>query len=206
VLAIGLAIVAITTPPDGAWTATVVVLCLIAWNVFTIVYVVLTDHAFRPVDTAEFVARMDARKRLRPRVLVAVLPRGDGPSLATSAALVAFAVVLILPHVDGVEVNEWLLVPLSLSILPSCCVLSVVSYALHYAQYDLDQPGLDFPGERTNAYKDSPYLSIAVATTLGATDVNITTVEMRRVVNTHVILTFLYNAVIIAILAAILIR
>ena len=38
--------------------------------------------------------------------------------------------------------------------------------------------------------------SIAVATTFGATDVNIKTPEMRRVVNLNVIVAFVYNSVI----------
>lgn len=50
------------------------------------------------------------------------------------------------------------------------------------------------------------YFSLAVATTFGATDVNVTTPRMRKVVNLHVILTFVYNSVIIALLAGILLR
>ena len=45
-----------------------------------------------------------------------------------------------------------------------------------------------------------------MATTFGATDVNVTTPRMRKVVNLHVILTFVYNSVIIALLAGILLR
>jgi uncharacterized membrane protein len=98
------------------------------------------------------------------------------------------------------------LVPASISILLSCWTLSLVSYALHYAQNDFAEPGLDFPGTRTNAFADFIYFSLAVATTFGATDVNVTTPRMRKVVNLHVILTFVYNSVIIALLAGILLR
>jgi uncharacterized membrane protein len=45
-----------------------------------------------------------------------------------------------------------------------------------------------------------------VATTFGATDVNITRPRMRRVVNLHTILTFVYNSVIVALLVSLLIR
>jgi Protein of unknown function (DUF1345) len=51
---------------------------------------------------------------------------------------------------------------------------------------------------------DSVYFSLAVATTIGATDINITTPLMRRVVNLHTVLTFLYNSVIVAVLASLL--
>ncbi len=112
----------------------------------------------------------------------------------------------ILPHVSAIEIDDWILVPVSLSILLSCWALSVVSYALHYVQYDIEQPGLDFPGDRTQAFADYMYFSLAVATTFGATDVNITTPRMRKIVNLHTILTFIYNSVIVALLAALLIR
>jgi hypothetical protein len=57
-----------------------------------------------------------------------------------------------------------------------------------------------------NAFSDFIYFSLAVATTFGATDVNVTTPRMRKVVNLHVILTFVYNSVIMALLAGILLR
>jgi uncharacterized membrane protein len=115
--------------------------------------------------------------------------------------LVAFVVVLVLPRIRAISIDDLLLVPLSLSILLSTWALSIVSYALHYAEHDLEEPGLEFPGERTNAFADYRYFSIAVATTFGATDVNIITPRMRRVVNVHTILTFIYNSVIVALLA-----
>jgi Protein of unknown function (DUF1345) len=95
----------------------------------------------------------------------------------------------VLPHIR-IRIDDWVLVPVTLSILLSCWALSLVSFALHYAQYDLETPGLDFPSDRTHAFSDYKYFSIAVATTFGATDVNITSPRMRRVVNLHTILTF----------------
>lgn len=80
----------------------------------------------------------------------------------------------------------------------------MVSYALHYAQHDADAPGLEFPGTRTNTFADYRYFAVAVATTFGATDVNITTPRMRRIVNAHTLLTFVYNSVIVALLASFL--
>ena len=77
-------------------------------------------------------------------------------------------------------------------------MLSIVSYAMHYAQRDLEEPALEFPGERANTFADYMYFSIAVATTFGATDVNITTPRMRHVVNLNTLLTFVYNTVIVA--------
>jgi uncharacterized membrane protein len=185
-----------------------VLMALLGWNLFVVVYLVLTVRAFGDSSGDEFAARIAARpgtsRRKPDRDPLA--RRGDGPTFAIEASLVAFAVVLIVPQIDAIRLDDLLLVPALLSILLSCWALSVVSYALHYAQKDLAEPGLDFPGERTHGWGDYLYFSIAVATTFGATDVNITTPRMRRVVNVHTILTFLYNSVIVALLAAVLIR
>ena len=62
-------------------------------------------------------------------------------------------------------------------------------------------------GERANTFADYMYFSIAVATTFGATDVNITTPRMRHVVNLNTLLEHLvYNTVIVALLASFLVR
>jgi uncharacterized membrane protein len=195
------------TPPSGTGgIATTVVLALVGWNTFVVAYVILTHLTFNRIDSVQFRARMARRGAKIPWIWRVLTPAGDGPTWAAESALVAFVVVLILPHVQAIEIDDWILVPVSLSILLSCWALSVVSYALHYAQYDIAQPGLDFPGDRTHAFADYMYFSIAVATTFGATDVNITTPRMRKIVNLHTILTVVYNSLIVALLAALLIR
>lgn len=68
------------------------------------------------------------------------------------------------------------------------------------------ESGFDFPGTRSHAYGDYFYFSLAVATTFGATDVNITTPSMRSATNLHTVLTFLYNSVIVATLASLLLN
>lgn len=201
-----LLVLALTPPSGTGGIATTVVLSLVGWNTFVVAYLILTHRTFNRVDSEQFRARMARRGAKIPWIWRVLTPAGDGPTWAVESALVAFVVVLVLPHVQAIEIDDWLLVPLSLSILLSCWALSVVSYALHYAQYDIEHPGLDFPGARTQAFADYMYFSIAVATTFGATDVNITTPRMRKIVNLHTILTFIYNSVIVALLAALLIR
>jgi uncharacterized membrane protein len=161
---------------------------------------------FARVDADAFAARMQARGELRRPGMQRLMPWGDGPSFAISSSLVAFAVVLLVPHVEAIRVDDWLLVPVTLTILLACWGMSVVSYALHYAQYDLAAPALEFPGDRTRAFEDYVYFSIGVATTLGATDVSVTTPQMRRIVNFNVVVAFLFNSVVVALLASILIR
>ena len=185
-------------------TATHVALLLIGWNVFAVAYVVLTASAFSRVPAEEFRRRMLLRID-RSTFVGRAMHNGAGPAFTIEASIVAFVVVLAVPQIDGIDLDAWLLVPLTLTILFSCWALSVVSYALHYGLHDLRKPGLAFPGERTNAFSDYLYFSIAVSTTFGSTDVNVTTPEMRRVVNLHTILTFLYNSVILALMVSLII-
>ena len=132
--------------------------------------------------------------------------------VATLAGVDVFAAVYIaltwrvVPHIPALRLDDWLLVPVSLSILLSCWGLSVTSDALHDAQHDLHEPGLDFPGERTHAFDDYVYFALGVATTFGATDVTVTTPRMRHIVNLNVVLAFVYNSVVVALLVSILIR
>lgn len=195
---------------DPSWDHGVpfhVVTWLVGWNLFTVLYVLMTTLTFRGHDAATFQALMDARRARRNKVWRTIDgPDRGGPIFAIQSAVIAFAVVLVLPRIDAIRVDDLVLVPITLTILLSSWGISVVSYALHYAQHDLAEPSLDFPGERTQAWADYVYFSMAVATTFGATDVNITTPSMRRVVNAHVVLTFVYNSVIVALLASLLLR
>ena len=190
--------------PAGHGVARGVVLALVGWNLFVVIYVVLTWRTFGSRDPEEFARRMQVRRDMRSRAMRRLTPAGDGPTFAIESAVVAFAVVLVLPHIHGIEVDDLLLVPITLSILFSSWGLAVISYALHYAEHDADAPGLEFPGTRTNTFADYRYFAIAVATTFGATDVNITTPRMRGIVNGHTLLTFVYNSVIVALLASFL--
>lgn len=199
-------VVSLVDPDSRGTRAAIVLLVLLGWNIFAVLYALLSVRTFSGDDAARFRRQMRARTERRTRLWRRLNPHGDGPTYAIQATIVAFAVVLVLPHVNAVEINLWLLVPVSLTILLSCWALSIVSYALHYAEKDLESPGLEFPGERTHAFADYLYFSIAVATTFGATDVTISTPRMRRVVNLHTVVTFVYNSVIVALLASLILR
>jgi uncharacterized membrane protein len=203
-VAVGLVLGAVDPALHGR--AVTVVLVLAGWNLFVVVYVALTLRTFAGTDQAEFEAKMARRRDMRSFLVRRLLPGGDGPTFALEAALVAFGVVLVLPHVNAIELDDLVLVPVTLSILLCSWALAVVSYALHYAEKDGQEAGLEFPGTRTHTFADYRYFSVAVATTFGATDVSITTPRMRRVVNLHTLLTFAYNSVIVASLASFLIH
>ncbi|GLZ45078.1 hypothetical protein Acsp06_12630 [Actinomycetospora sp. NBRC 106375] len=173
-LAVGISLNGTALLDEHVWAARTILL-LLGFDLFALVYVVLTLRTFGRVGPEEFRARMRARD----------LPSRDGgrrraapvgaPAFALEATLVALAAALVLPHVDGIVVSDLILAPVTLSILVSSWALSIAAYALHYAQRDLDEPGLEFPGRRTHDFADYRYFALAVATTFGATDVAIVT-------------------------------
>jgi uncharacterized membrane protein len=181
------------------------ILFLVGFDLFAVVYTVLTLRTFGRIGPEEFRTRMRARDATRSGVRRRSA-LGGWPAFALEATVVALAAALVLPHVPDLAADDLVLAPLTLSILFSSWALSIAAYALHYAQRDLDEPGLEFPGRRTGDFADYRYFALAVATTFGATDVSITTPAMRRVVNLHTLLTFVYNSVIVALLASFLIR
>jgi hypothetical protein len=97
-----------------------VILSLIGWNVFVVAYVVLTNRTFPGADAARFKMRMATRSVDRSAGWRWLNQREGGPTYAIEATVIAFAVVLLLPHLHWISINDWVLVPLSLSILLSC--------------------------------------------------------------------------------------
>ena len=89
-------------------------------------------------------------------------------------------------------------------------LLAHTVFAVHYTHeyfYDTErkrEPGLVFPsggddrGDHSLAYWDFLYFSFSVGMTAGATDVRIVTSRWRRMVLAHGILSFLFNAVVLA--------
>ncbi len=76
------------------------------------------------------------------------------------------------------------------------------SYALHYAylyyRSEKSAGGLEFPGEESPAQLDFAYFAFTIGTSFAVSDVNVTDPAMRRAVLGHQILSFFYNASILA--------
>jgi uncharacterized membrane protein len=76
------------------------------------------------------------------------------------------------------------------------------SYALHYAYlyYRAEESagGLAFPGEQSPDQQDFAYFAFTIGTSFAVSDVDVTDRAMRRAVLGHQILSFFYNATILA--------
>lgn len=175
----------------------------VTWDAFAVVYTVLTVVAFRGAGPDEL-AVLTRRKRQSGTVR-RMLSAGDGPSTAVTLAFVALAGAALLPRLELFtgESNETALGIALVITVVTAWIIVVLSYAVFYARRNIEEPGLDFPGNRpTHGWIDYVYFSVSVATTLGTTDVLVTTARMRRTVLAHCVLTFIFNTVIIALLIA----
>lgn len=95
-------------------------------------------------------------------------------------------------------------VPAALTALlvASAWVTMLVTYAADYARRQALRADLAFPGEEPRGFHDYLYFSAGVCTTFGATDVTVTSPELRRVVMTHGIVAFVVNTVVVALLVS----
>jgi len=178
------------------------------WDLFGLSYAVLVVIAFGRVDPADLPALLHREGAHRSRWKRYLLGGGDGPGFAVTLAVVALGGAALLPRLEAFAspAHEGLLAgTLVVAVMVSWFVV-VVSYTVHYARKDAEQPGLRFPDEGAHGFSDYFYFSLTVATTFGATDVDVVTRRMRRAVTGHAALAFLFNTVIIALLVTALTR
>ena len=114
-----------------------------------------------------------------------------------SAFALAAAVALA---ATGVSARSAVLAVGTVVLVVGAWVDVLVSFAADYARRDHRAGGLDFPGERPEAFADYVYFSAAVTTTFGPTDVTVTTREVRRLVLLHALVAFVFNTVVLALL------
>jgi uncharacterized membrane protein len=64
-------------------------------------------------------------------------------------------------------------------------LVTVVSYAVHYARIAATVGGLTFPGDKSVVFWDCVYLATQVQTTFSSSDVTIETTLTRRIITGH---------------------
>jgi uncharacterized membrane protein len=168
---------------------------LIAYNLGTVLYLVLAGHM---MVRSEF-QHMRWRARVQDGGGLAVL---GGVVVAAIVALLAMAVqVGVARDASGIAryAHEGLA---ALTVLTSWSFTQVM-FALHYAHTYYDTPGegaargLDFPGTEEPDYVDFLYAACAIGTSGQAADVCFTTRSMRRIGLLHCVLAFFFNAFLI---------
>ncbi|MFJ5680204.1 DUF1345 domain-containing protein [Streptomyces sp. NPDC093097] len=94
------------------------------------------------------------------------------------------------------------LVALALVVAAWICVLVSFAVAFHADNLVENEQASDFPGENSAAWADYVYFAMSVMTTFGATDVTVTSREMRRTVAFHSVIAYVFNTVTVASLVA----
>nr|WP_280855688.1 DUF1345 domain-containing protein [Pararoseomonas indoligenes] len=118
-------------------------------------------------------------------------------SVTASLASIA-AVALDLAGAKGTGRAEEAALLAGATILVSWTFVQVL-YAHHYAHaYWLRGEGLDFPGNEEPDFPEFLYFAMTVGMTAQVSDVTTQSAAMRRLVLGHSILSFLFNAVVVA--------
>lgn len=170
---------------------------VLAWNAAVWLYLLLVWTGMSRLDHG----------RLRQRAVA----HADGASVVLAIAVVASvaclaAVVTELAAARAANAVYTLRhLGLALSTLVGSWLLLPTEFALAYASryYDADAPGLDFPEPKGTPdvepnYVDFLYFSITIAATSQTSDVAVTTRGMRSLVLVHSVLSFAFNALVLA--------
>jgi len=167
---------------------------LVAWDAWAALYLILIYHmmAGSDIDRIRLRAKQEDEGQLMILALIA------GAALASLAAIVAelgFG-----SGGRGARQSDQLLLAI-VTILLSWGLIHTI-FALHYAHEFYEEDGgrgLLFPGgDEHPDYWDFVYFSFVVGMTSQVSDVGVTSKEMRRTVTAHGIVSFMFNAALVA--------
>jgi uncharacterized membrane protein len=164
---------------------------LSAWDVGVVLYLGLVAHMMWRSGVAE----MRERAVLEDEGQLAILVLTASAGLASMAAIFAE----LGPSAGGGR-SAVRVAHAVLTILLSWAFVHTI-FALHYAHefYDLTAGGLAFPhGDGEPDYWDFVYFSFVIGMTSQVSDVAVTSKELRRIVTAHGVLSFVFNAALLA--------
>lgn len=189
---------------DGGAPWTVVDGLLVGLAVYQLLYVLLTLVVYLPAGP-DVIARAAAAMPPRGPVhrwLLLTEP-GAGAALAVGLGAMVTAVV-VLPQTADLPsgLPQPVLVALGIVLVITAWATMVVTYAIDYLRRDVLAGGLRFAGDEPRVFGDYLYVAVAVATTFGTTDVEVTRSALRRTVTGHALAAFVFNAVVVAISVA----
>ncbi len=175
----------------------VVVKWLAAWDFYATTYLLLTWLAFRGRTPGESRTMVLAKRRrnMADRLLVAAPEQFSQAAAAT--ALVATAVAIPQARQFGAPLPVVLAV-CAVAVL-TCWLVLQAGFGMSYLRMYAERGGLDFPGDEEPNTVDFLYFSVAVGTTFGTTDVNVTQSRVRRQVLAHGVMAFMFNTLVLAV-------
>jgi uncharacterized membrane protein len=164
---------------------------LVGWDVSVVLYLALVAHMMGRSD----VERIRQRATLEDEGQVAILV------LTVLAALASLGAIFAELGASAAQSRSSLRAAHAvLTILLSWAFIHTI-FALHYAHefYDVTAGGLAFPqGGAEPDYWDFVYFSFVIGMTSQVSDVAVTSKEVRRIVTAHGVLSFVFNAALLA--------
>ena len=167
---------------------------LVGWDVAIGLYVILAVEMMARADVHQIRRRAAAQDDGAVVILV----------LTVASAMASLAAILVLLGTSaGAEAHRRSLelVLATITIGLSWAFIQAM-FALHYAHEFYDEsgvPGLAFPGgEQEPDYWDFVYFALIIGMTAQVADVGITTKEIRRTVAAHGVVSFFFNAALLA--------
>jgi uncharacterized membrane protein len=167
---------------------------LTGWDIGVALYLGLAFHVFARSDVQRI--RRNAARQDEGQLTILT-----STVAAALASLVAIFAELGTPAAGGARPHGHHLVLAAATILLSWAFIHTV-FALHYAHEFYDETaghGLSFPGEEPHPdYLDFVYFSFVIGMTSQVSDVAITSKLIRRTAIVHGIVSFLFNAALLA--------
>jgi uncharacterized membrane protein len=164
---------------------------LVGWDVGVVIYLALVAHMMWRSD----IDRIRRRAVLEDEGQFAILVFTVLAALASLGAIFAELGTGASGGRSALRVAH-----AALTILLSWALIHTI-FALHYAHefYDVTAGGLAFPqGGGDPDYWDFVYFSFVIGMTSQVSDVAVTSKEVRRIVTAHGVLSFVFNAALVA--------
>ncbi|MGN6600070.1 MAG: DUF1345 domain-containing protein [Actinomycetales bacterium] len=176
----------------SVWWAPKEFVPLLAWDAFTLAYLLLVWHS---------VSGADAKKT--SELSLAQKPgRGTSDSLLLAAAVISLATVVIVLTVgkQGDALSKGLHGAAAVLSVVLSWVLVHVVHVLTYARlyYSREDGGISFNQKEPPGYADFAYFAFTVGMTYQVSDTNISDSQIRRAVLRHALLSYLFGSVIVA--------
>jgi len=187
--AVGVAVIAVCP-----WDWRIATRMLVGWNVGVALYLVL---ALRMMAVAD-IAHIRQRARLQDEGQFAIL------GLTAAAALASLGAIVALLGTSGGETRQAPQLLLGVVTILLSWTFTHMIFALHYAHEFYDENGgkgggLQFPGDlKEPDYWDFIYFSFVIGMTNQVSDVAITCRPIRHTVSAHGIISFIFNAALLA--------
>ncbi len=163
---------------------------LVGWDIYVGLYLALVGHLMSGAD----IERIRARAAVEDEGQFAIL-------VLTVVAALASLGAIFSELGTGTGRRPAHIVVAALTILLSWAFIHTI-FALHYAHEFYDEDiggGLAFPGGETEPdYWDFVYFSFVIGMTSQVSDVSVTHKEIRRTVAAHGVVSFIFNAALLA--------